>query len=170
MELTRIDVENYRLLKKIPLRVMADNIRSLHNIGSIFRTSDAFCVEEFILGGITGTPPHPEISKSALGAEESVAWRHVDSPLEEVKKLRKLGWKICSLEQAHNSLPLNCFKPEPEEKYLLITGNEVHGVQQEIVDISDVILEIPQQGVKHSLNVSVSAAIAIWHFYSHLTT
>lgn len=165
LELTRCSVADYREIPKIGLRVMADNVRSMHNIGSLFRTSDAFKVDEVILGGISGTPPHTEISKTALGAEDSVAWRHVDSSIDEARRLKGEGWKICCLEQTHNSVPLCDFIPEMGERYLLIVGNEVHGVQQELVDMCDTVLEIPQEGTKHSLNVAASAAIAIWHFY-----
>lgn len=165
-ELTRCSVEEYRSMVKLPLRVLADNVRSMHNIGSIFRTSDAFRVESIILGGISGCPPHPEISKTALGAEESVAWLHVEDSLAEVVRLRKEGWTICVLEQAHNSMPLQDFKPEEaQKKFLLVIGNEVNGVDQRIVDLADVVLEIPQEGTKHSLNVSASGAIALFHLY-----
>lgn len=163
LELTRCSVEEYHGLKKRPLTVVTDNVRSMHNIGSIFRTSDAFLIEEIILGGISGTPPHPEISKTAIGAEDSVAWRHVKDTFREVERLKSEGWKICSLEQTHNSIPLNEFKPGNGERIVLVVGNEVSGVDQRIVDISDCILEIPQYGTKHSLNVSVSTGIALYH-------
>ena len=149
-------------MPKRPLIVVADNVRSMHNIGSIFRTSDAFLVEEIVLGGISGTPPHPEITKTALGAEETVKWRHVADTFGEVERLKGEGWKICTLEQAHNSIPLNEFHGGGDEKMVLVVGNEVNGVDQRIVDISDYVLEIPQYGTKHSLNVSVSAGIALY--------
>lgn len=169
VELTNCSVSEYKVKEKLPLRVLTDNVRSMYNIGAIFRTSDAFLVEEIILGGISGCPPHPEIAKTALGAEETVAWRHVEDAVEEALRLKEEGWKICTLEQAHNSLSLNDFKPEgTREKYVLIVGNEVEGVDQRLVDMSDVVLEIPQHGIKHSLNVSSSASIALWHFYSAL--
>lgn len=165
-ELTRWSVEQYRKLKKLPLRVMADNVRSMHNIGSIFRTADAFKVENIILAGISGVPPHAEITKSALGAEESVEWYYVKDSIEEIRRLKKEGWTVCVLEQAHNSVPLQDYVPSAAHKKLvLVVGNEVHGVEQEIVDIADVVLEIPQEGTKHSLNVSTSAAIALFHLY-----
>lgn len=168
VELTRCSREQFRRMEKLPLCVMADNVRSMHNVGSLFRTSDAFAVEEIVLGGISGCPPHPEISKTALGAEESVAWRHVDDSLAEARRMQAEGWKVCCLEQTHNSVPLQCWHPERGEKYLLVVGNEVEGVDQRIVDCCDVVLEIPQEGTKHSLNVAASAAIAIWHFYEGL--
>lgn len=162
VELTRCSVEEYHRMEKRPLIVVTDNVRSMHNIGSIFRTADAFLIKEIILGGISGTPPHPEISKTALGAEETVDWCHVKDTFEEVKKLKGEGWKICVLEQAHGSILLNEFKAPKDEKLVLAVGNEVSGVDQRIVDIADYVLEIPQFGTKHSLNVSVSAGIAIY--------
>lgn len=161
LELTRYSAEEYRNLNKKPLIVLTDNVRSMHNIGSIFRTADAFLVEEIILGGISGVPPHPEISKSALGAEDTVKWRHVDDVIEEIENLKKAGWKICVLEQVHDSIPLHEFSRNEEEKLVLVVGNEVMGVDQRIVNLGDYILEIPQYGTKHSLNVSVSAGIAM---------
>lgn len=169
IELTRCSVADYRAMEKLPFRVMADNVRSMHNIGSLFRTSDAFLVEEIILAGISGRPPHPEIAKTALGAEESVAWRHVDYALQEVERLKKEGWKICVLEQTHNSIPLPDFSlSEGDDRLLLVVGNEVNGVDQRIVDIADYVLEIPQHGTKHSLNVAASAAIAIYEIANKL--
>lgn len=165
MELTNCSVEEYRALKKIPLKVIADNVRSMYNIGAIFRTADAFLVDEIILGGISGCPPHPEIAKTALGAEETVRWRHVDDVVAAAMELKNEGWKICSLEQTHNSTPLGDFCPQRGVGYVLIVGNEVEGVNQRLVDLSDTVLEIPQHGVKHSLNVSSSASIAMWHFF-----
>ena len=149
-------------MPKTPLIVVTDNVRSMHNIGSIFRTADAFLIEEIILGGISGTPPHPEISKTALGAEETVKWRHLADTIECVGKLKKEGWKICVLEQTHESIPLPEFRGKENEKRVLVVGNEVTGVSQEIVDLADYVLEIPQYGTKHSLNVSVSAGIALY--------
>lgn len=168
IELTRIGVEDYRECGKLPLKVALDNIRSLNNVGSVMRTCDAFLVDELLLLGITGVPPHPEIHKTALGAEDSVKWSHHKEAAETLKHLQKEGWKICALEQTHNSLFLNEFSPSPEEKYIVVAGNEIHGVSQEIVDLADVVLEIPQHGTKHSLNVSVSAALAIWQFFTAL--
>lgn len=168
VELTRCGVETYKDIEKLPIRILSDNVRSMHNIGSIFRTSDAFLIDKVVLAGISGRPPHPEITKTALGAEESVDWEYVKDASDYCRSLQKEGWIICSLEQAHDSVPLNDFRPEKGKSYLIVAGNEVEGVAQEIVDMSDVVLEIPQCGVKHSLNVSVSAGIALWHFFSHL--
>ena len=166
VELTRCSAGEFLRSEKLPLRVLADNVRSMHNIGSIFRTSDAFCVEEVILAGISGTPPHPEIAKTALGAEESVRWRHTDDAVAEAGRMRQEGWTVLVLEQAHGSVPLAEFSPAKGEKYLLVAGNEVHGVDQKIVDMCDNVIEIPQCGAKHSLNVSASAAIALWHLFA----
>lgn len=168
LELTRIGVEEYHHRDKIAVKVALDNVRSLNNVGSLLRTCDAFLIDELLLCGITGTPPNPEIHKTALGAEDSVAWRHCPDTLAEMQRLKREGWKICALEQTHNSVSLPDFKPESDGKYVIVAGNEVHGVAQEVVDASDTVLEIPQYGTKHSLNVSVSAAIAIWHFFTHL--
>ena len=165
-ELTNCSLRQYKEREKLPLCVLLDNVRSMYNVGAIFRTADAFLIREVILAGISGCPPHPEISKTALGAEESVEWRHVEESFAEVMKLHEEGWKICVLEQTHNSVPLQEFSPTDDNKYLLVVGNEVNGVDQLIVDIADIVLEIPQAGVKHSLNVSVSAGIALWQFVS----
>lgn len=165
-ELTNCSLRQYKEREKLPLSVMTDNVRSMYNIGAIFRTADAFLISEVILAGISGCPPHPEITKTALGAEESVDWRYVDDAFEEVRRMHEEGWKICVLEQAHDSVPLQEFVPDKDCRYLLVAGNEVKGVDQRIVDIADVVLEIPQAGVKHSLNVSVSAGIAMWQFVS----
>lgn len=169
VELTRCSVSEYRAMRKLPLRLLADNVRSMHNVGSLLRTSDAFRVEEVILGGISGVPPHPEIAKTALGAEDSVAWRHVDDAVAEVEALKRNGWIVCVLEQTHNSEPLQCFRPaESEKSLLLVVGNEVNGVDQRIVDLADHVLEIPQEGTKHSLNVAASAAIALFALYKEI--
>ena len=161
-ELTNCSLSQYKEREKLPLAVMLDNVRSMYNVGAIFRTADAFLVKETILAGITGRPPHPEITKTALGAEESVEWRHVADAFAEAVRMKEEGWTVCVLEQTHNSVPLQDFMSKPGGKYLLVVGNEVDGVDQRIVDIANVVLEIPQAGVKHSLNVSVSAGIAIW--------
>lgn len=168
VELTNCSVEEYREIKKLPFRVMLDNVRSMQNVGSILRTCDAFLVEEVIMAGITGVPPHKEISKTALGAEDSVAWRYSGDAVEECLRLKEEGWKICVLEQAYGSIDLMNFRREEENKYILVLGNEVNGVDQRIVDMADVILEIPMHGVKHSLNVAVSAGMAIWKISSTL--
>ena len=161
-ELTNCSVEQYRQMEKLPVAVLLDNVRSMYNVGSVFRTCDAFLISEVVLCGITGRPPHPEIAKTALGADESVNWRYEEDALQAVITMKEKGWKICVLEQAHSSLPLQDFLPSPDSNYLLVAGNEVEGVDQRIVDLADIILEIPQHGVKHSLNVSVSVGIALW--------
>lgn len=153
-------------MEKYPVSLMLDNVRSMQNIGSMFRTADAFKIKELILGGISATPPNMEISKTALGAEESVAWRYVKDTVDEVSRLKLLGWKIYVLEQTHGSIPLPDFRLNEGESVVLIVGNEVEGVNQKIVDFADAALEIPQYGIKHSLNVSVSAAIALYQLVS----
>ncbi len=167
-ELTNCSVEEYREIPKLPFAILLDNVRSMQNVGSILRTSDAFLVEEVIMGGITGIPPHKEISKTSLGAEDSVDWRHVENSVEECVRLKEEGWTVCVLEQAHGSIDLMDFQAEEEKKYLLVVGNEVSGVDQRIVDMADIILEIPMRGVKHSLNVAVSAGMAIWKMASSM--
>ncbi|MCM1006034.1 MAG: TrmH family RNA methyltransferase [Prevotella sp.] len=168
LELTRMEAHQWHDAAKLPLRVLLDDVRSLNNVGSILRTSDAFMVDEVVMCGITGTPPHPEIHKTALGAEDSVRWRHADSCLAEVKRLQAVGWKVCVLEQTHNSILLNDFTPQTDEKYAIVCGNEVHGVDQPVVDTADIVIEIPQCGAKHSLNVSVSTGIMLWTLFSAL--
>ena len=167
-ELNRLGIEEFKAAKKIPLVVVLDNIRSLNNIGSVFRTCDAFLVERVYLTGITATPPNREIHKTALGATDSVNWSYARSTIELVKGLRKEGYKILSVEQAESSLPLNRFSPEEGSKYALVFGNEVKGVQQSVVDLSHQCLEIPQFGTKHSLNISVSCGIVLWDIFSKL--
>lgn len=162
LELTNCSVSEYRKMEKLPVAVLLDNVRSMYNVGSVLRTCDAFMISEVVLCGITGCPPHPEITKTALGADESVEWHHEKDALEAVEKFQREGWTVCVLEQAHGSIPLQSFDASADKKYLLVAGNEVEGVDQRIVDLADVILEIPQHGVKHSLNVSVSVGIALW--------
>lgn len=162
LELTNCSVGQYRQMDKLPIAVVLDSVRSMHNVGSVLRTSDAFLISEVILCGITGCPPHPEISKTALGAEDSVKWHYEKDAVRTVEEMKERGWKVCVLEQAHSSIPLQSFQPDNDSKYILVAGNEVEGVNQRIVDIADIILEIPQHGVKHSLNVSVSVGIALW--------
>lgn len=168
IELTRCTPAEYHALRKLPVIVMADNVRSMQNIGSMLRTADAFLMAEVVMAGISGTPPHPEISKTALGADESVAWRYVEDAVAECERLRTMGWKIYVLEQTHGSIPLDRFIPSADEKYVIVAGNEVQGVDQRLVDMADGAVEIPQCGVKHSLNVAVSAGIIMWHMFSHL--
>lgn len=167
-DLNRVGVEEYREQRKMPLTVVLDNVRSLNNIGSIFRTSDAFAVERIMLCGITATPPSPEIHKTALGAEDSVNWEYYENTLEAVKSLKSEGYTVCALEQVEGSVSLEEFTVSHGNKYAFIAGNEVDGVDQAVVDLCDVSLEIPQVGTKHSLNVAVSTALTIWHFFLKL--
>ncbi|MFY0628899.1 MAG: RNA methyltransferase [Flavobacteriaceae bacterium] len=161
-ELGRISVEEFKNTDKTPLIVILDNIRSLNNVGSVFRTSDAFLIEKIYLCGITATPPNKEIHKTALGATESVDWEYREDTLELIEGLRKQDIVIASIEQAENSTMLDKFTPEPNKKLAVVFGNEVKGVQQEVVSASDYCLEIPQIGTKHSLNISVSCGVVLW--------
>lgn len=167
IELTRISEAAYRRLLKIPLILLADNVRSAQNIGAMLRTSDALKVGGMVMCGISPVPPSQEISKTALGAEHSVSWRYAADAVEEVRRLSQSGKRIYVLEQAHDSVPLQSLRETvaPGDEAVLVVGNEVEGVDQRIVDMADVVLEIPMHGVKHSLNVSVSAALALWEFY-----
>lgn len=165
-ELTRKSVEDFKKSPKTPLIIILDNIRSLHNVGSVFRTADAFLIEKIYLCGITACPPHKDIRKTALGATETVEWEYAENTLELIKKLQHEQVKILSVEQAENAVMLNEFFPEKNTKYALIFGNEVKGVSQEVVSKSNMVLEIPQIGSKHSLNVSVSTGIVVWHIFS----
>lgn len=164
-DLNRDTIEQYRRRQKLPLVVVLDNIRSLNNIGSIFRTSDAFRLERLVLCGITATPPSVEIHKTALGAEDSVEWHHCPSTAEAIDGLRRRGFCVCCLEQVVGSVELQDFRVDPTRSYAIVAGNEVDGVDPAVVNACDVCLEIPQLGTKHSLNVAVSTAIALWHFY-----
>ena len=163
IEMQRLTVEQFREATKLPLVVVLDDVRSMYNVGSVFRTSDAFRVEAVCLCGITSTPPSTEIHKTALGAEDSVSWRYFPSALEAVESLKADGYEVYSVEQAHGSTMLQHFSPTSDKKYAIVFGNEVKGVHQEVVDASDGCLEIPQFGTKHSMNVSVTAGIVIWH-------
>ena len=163
-EIIRLTPEEFKETPKITLVVILDNVRSLHNVGSVFRTSDAYCVEKVILCGITATPPNAEIHKSALGAEFSVDWAYYKETTEAVNELKQAGYTILAIEQAHDSINMDTFKAEKGNKYAVILGNEVKGVQQSVIDLSDGCLELPQFGTKHSLNVSVTAGIVIWEF------
>lgn len=167
-ELNRIDVEGYKNAQKTPIVVVLDNIRSLNNIGSVFRTSDAFVIKKIYLCGITAQPPHKDIHKTALGATESVDWEYVEDTLELVKKLQEQKVKIASIEQADNATMLQDFKVAPNQKYAVIFGNEVKGVQQEVVSASDYCIEIPQYGTKHSLNISVSCGVVLWDLFKKM--
>jgi len=167
-ELGRITVDEFKNVAKTPLIVVLDNIRSLNNVGSVFRTSDAFLIEKIYLCGITATPPNKEIHKTALGATESVAWEYVKDTLALAEKLKEENVKVLSIEQAENSTMLNEFTPEKNQKYAIVMGNEVKGVQQEVVSASDVCIEIPQLGTKHSLNISVSCGVVLWDLFTKL--
>ena len=168
-ELGRISVAQFRDAKKIPVCIVLDNIRSLHNVGSTFRTADAFRVEKIFLGGITGTPPHREIQKTALGATESVSWEYVQHPVDAVKNLKAQGYKIVIIEQTTESTPLDTFTISPEDSYCLVFGNEINGVSEEVVAEGEIALEIPQKGTKHSLNVSVCVGIVVWELFKKMT-
>lgn len=168
IELGRVTAEEYRKLPDSGIEIILDNIRSAHNVGSVFRSADSFKADKVWLCGICATPPSAEIHKSALGAEFSVEWGYEKDTLSLVKRLKEEGYTVLSVEQTVNSVMLDKFKPETGRKYALVFGNEVDGVQQEVVDASDGVLEIPQYGTKHSLNISVSAGIVLWHIASAL--
>jgi 23S rRNA (guanosine2251-2'-O)-methyltransferase len=164
-ELGRISVAEFKSAKKIPVCILLDNVRSLHNVGSAFRTADAFSVEKLVLTGITGTPPHREIEKTALGATTSVAWTHHEDAAQAVAALKAEGWKIVTVEQTTESIPLQSFTAKPDEKLCLVFGNEVNGVSDGVIGLADVAVEIPQSGTKHSLNISVCVGIVVWEIY-----
>src|SRR6188768_840005 len=164
-ELGRITVDEFKASDKLPVCIVLDNIRSLHNVGSAFRTADAFRVEKIFLTGITGTPPHREIQKTALGATESVPWEYVEQPSTIVRKLKDEGYTVVIVEQTSESIPLQKFDPAPNQKYCLIFGNEINGVSDEAIALGDVALEIPQEGTKHSLNISVCLGIVVWEIF-----
>ena len=166
-EMGRMNVEEFRASEKMPLIIVLDDVRSMYNVGSVFRTADAFRIEAIYLCGITAQPPHSEIHKTALGAEDTVAWQHFDTALEAVEELKKKDYTVYSIEQCEGSTMLNEF-PSHTSKYAIILGNEVKGVHQEVVDASDGCIEIPQFGTKHSLNVSTTAGIVIWEFAKQL--
>lgn len=168
-ELDRKTVSEFKEAKKTPLIVILDNVRSLNNIGSIFRTCDAFLIKKVYLCGITASPPHKDIQKTALGATETVAWEYAEDTLEIVHRLKKEGIKVFSIEQAENAVMLHDFQPETGEYCAVIFGNEVKGVQQKVVTASDAVIEIPQLGSKHSLNIAVSAGIVIWDLFNKLS-
>ena len=167
-ELDRLDVDQFKKTEKIPVSIILDNIRSLNNIGSVFRTSDAFLVEKIYLCGITAKPPHKDIHKTALGATESVEWEYVEDIMDLLPKLKSSGYMNLAIEQAVGAQMLHTFLPNTSGKYALIFGNEVKGVQQKVVDGCDSVLEIPQFGTKHSLNISVSVGVVVWDFWSKL--
>lgn len=163
-EMNRLTVDEFKDSEKLPLIVVLDDVRSMYNVGSVFRSCDAFRVEAVWLCGITGVPPHPEIHKTALGAEDSVAWRYFGSVQEAVAELHNQGVEVLAVEQCEGSTMLDAFRPEKGKRYAVVLGNEVKGVHQDVVDACDGCLEIPQFGTKHSLNVSVTAGIVVWHF------
>lgn len=168
-ELERKSVSEFKQAQKTPIIVVLDNIRSLNNIGSVFRTCDAFLIKKVYLCGFTAQPPHKDIQKTALGATETVDWEYVENTLEVVKKLQKEEVKVFSIEQAENATMLNEFKPQLGETCAVIFGNEVKGVQQEVVSASDGVIEIPQLGSKHSLNIAVSAGVVLWDLFVKLS-
>jgi len=169
-ELDRLSVDAFKEAKKTPIIIILDNIRSLNNIGSVFRTSDAFLVEKIYLCGITATPPHKDIHRTALGSTDTVAWEYIENTIDLVEKLKADNVKICSIEQAEKATMLNDFVVDSNTKYALVFGNEVKGVAQDVVNASDTVIEIPQFGTKHSLNISVSCGVVVWDVFSKLST
>ena len=169
-ELNRLSVEDFKEADKFPYILILDDIRSMNNIGSVFRTADAFKVEKIYLCGITATPPHREIQKTALGADETVTWEYVQDVLSLMKDLQKNGYQVAAVEQVEKSVSLLDFQPKKGEKYAFIFGNEVFGVNQSVVEQADFCLEIPQYGTKHSLNISVTAGVVAWDFISKMKT
>jgi 23S rRNA (guanosine2251-2'-O)-methyltransferase len=168
-ELNRSTVTEFKTAKRLPIVVVLDNVRSMHNIGSIFRTADGFAVEGVCLCGITAQPPHREIEKTALGATQSINWKYYAEPMQAIKQLRNDGYTIVAVEQAESSTMLNEFKTENNKKYALIFGNEVNGVSDEVMKNIDACIEIPQFGTKHSFNIVVSAGIVLWDLFSKMT-
>ena len=169
-ELDRLSVDGFKQANKTPIIIILDNIRSLNNIGSVFRTSDAFLIEKIYLCGITAKPPHKDINKTALGSTETVDWEYAENTISLIEKLKDLKIKIISIEQAENATMLNNFSVEANTKYALVFGNEVKGVTQDVVNASDVVIEIPQFGTKHSLNISVSCGVVVWDLFSKFNT
>lgn len=169
-ELDRLDVDGFKQADKAPLVIVLDNIRSLNNIGSVFRTADAFLLEKIYLCGITATPPHKDIHKTALGATESMSWEYWEDTRSLIENLQSQGYHTLAVEQAENAIMLNDFRVEPAMKIALVFGNEVKGVSQEVVSACDGVLEIPQYGTKHSLNIAVSVGITVWDIWSKINT
>ena len=167
-ELDRISIEEFKKSKKIAITILLENIRSAHNTGSIFRTADSFLINEIILCGISAQPPNKDIRKTALGSSESVEWRYEKNIDKAIEKLKNEGNKIISIEQTTNSISLENFKPQKNDKYAIIFGNEVNGIEQRTINLSDMVIEIPQFGTKHSLNISVAAGIIIWDLFSKI--
>ncbi len=164
-ELGRMSIDEFKKSDKLPVCILLDNVRSLHNVGSTFRTADAFGVGKIFLTGITGTPPHREIQKTALGATESVVWEHFSNPTDAITTIKQNGYEIILIEQTTKSESLQNFMPNPNKKYCLVFGNEVDGISDEVIKLGDAAIEIPQAGTKHSLNVSVCLGIVVWEFY-----
>ena len=169
-ELDRLEIEAFKDSVKLPVVVVLDNIRSLNNIGSVFRTSDGFRLESIMLCGITATPPHKDIHKTALGATESVDWSYQKHTLDAIHVLKEDGYTVVSVEQVEGAVMLESFRVDPAAKYALVFGHEMRGVQQEVVDVSDMCLEIPQYGTKHSLNISVAAGVVIWEVFKQMAS
>ena len=167
-ELNRMSIDDFKDASKTPLIIVLNDIRSLNNIGSVFRTSDAFLIEKIFLCGITATPPNKEIHKTALGATETVAWEHYENVLQVIEELKSEGVKVFAIEQVESSIFLQDFEIEKNQKYALVFGNEVFGVTQKAVEICNGTIEIPQLGTKHSLNIAVSAGIVIWDFFKKM--
>ena len=167
-ELGRKSIADFKRAEKLPIVIILDNVRSLHNIGSVFRTSDAFLLEGIYLCGISARPPHRDIQKTALGATETVSWEYFDETIKGIAQLKNQGYEILAIEQTEDSMALHDFIPKKKKKYALVFGHEVKGVSQEVIDHCDGCLEIPQIGTKHSLNISVSVGITIWDLYGKL--
>lgn len=168
-ELNRLSVDDFKEAPKFPYCLILDDVRSLNNVGSVFRTADAFRAEELYLCGITGTPPHRDITKTALGATESVNWEHVTDAVALTKRLQTEGWVIVAVEQAEGSTLLSNFQPELTKRYAFVLGNEVSGVRDEVVQMADLVLEVPQFGTKHSLNIAVTTGIICWNYIQKIT-
>jgi len=167
-ELSRLSVEEFKKARKMPVAVVLDNVRSLHNIGAVFRTSDAILAEVIHLCGITATPPHKDIHKTALGATDSVEWKYFAETHESISDLKNDSFTIVAVEQTDDSIPLHKFRAEPDQRYAFIFGHEIRGIQQEIVNLSDIRIDLPQLGTKHSLNISVCAGIVLWEVFKQL--
>lgn len=167
-ELNRKSVDEFKSSSKTPIVIVLDNVRSLHNVGSVFRTADAFLIEAIYLCGITGTPPNKDIQKTALGSTDTVAWKHFKTTTEAIQELQLRNYPVYSIEQAESAVMLNQFTPGNKNGLAVVFGNEVKGVQQEVIDMSNAVIEIPQIGTKHSLNISVSVGVVVWDLYNKL--